>query len=505
MPAALLALLAGACSVLAYAPFGLWPLAFVSLGALFALWQRAQTSAACAWLGFCWGLGAFFAGIGWLIVALHVYGGMPLPLAILCILLFAAFLALYPTFAGLTYSRLRGEAGQYVGRIFLLAGVWTLNEALRGWLFTGFPWLAVGYTQTDSPLAGFAPVFGVYGIGFIVALISAAAAVGGSAPRRAALTGAIALTALATGYALHTVAWTHPTGEPIKVALVQTNIPQNQKWNPTRLADTLSLNEAAIRTSEADLIALPETALPMFADQLPEGYFDALEADLRSHHRTALLGMLTRDDTGMYNSAVTLGANPAQRYSKQHLVPFGEYQPPLFGWFFALAHIPMAGLTPGPHHPTPLTLAGQRVAVNICYEDLFGEELTYALPEATMMLNMSNLAWYGDYHAQPQHLQIARMRALETGRPMLRSTNTGMTAAITPDGHVSAALPAFTRGTLLTTVTGYTGLTPFARGGNLPTLAIAGLCLAACMLRRHRPPQAPPPAALTDDAAANGS
>lgn len=485
MPVALLALLAGALSVLAYAPFGVFPLIVVSLAVLFHLWRSvAESPWRAAWLGFCWGLGAFFAGIGWLIVALNRYGGMPLPLAVICILLFAAAMAMYPALVGACVAIFRRRV-QGDGRLALvMAACWTLGEGLRGWLFTGFPWLSVGYSQTPpSPLAGFAPVLGIYGVGFLVALVATGLAVVWRQRARWVPVGLGIAAVLLAGVGLRQVAWTHPVGAPLKVALVQTAIPQDQKWDRDRYVETLNLNEAAVTQSDAQLVVTPETALPTFMDQLPDGYLTGMDAALRARQGMALLGVLTREGEHQRNSAVTLGATPPRIYSKQHLVPFGEYAPPLFGWFYTLVKIPMSGLSRGEHQPKPLALAGQQIAVNICYEDLFGEELIYALPEATLMLNLSNLAWYGDLHAQPQHLQIARMRALETGRPMLRATNTGMTAWVSPDGQVQAVLPAFKRETLTVSVTGYAGMTPYARSGNLPAFSIALLGLTACFVR----------------------
>jgi apolipoprotein N-acyltransferase len=203
------------------------------------------------------------------------------------------------------------------------------------------------------------------------------------------------------------------------------------------------------------------------------------------------MGVFRRDEAGrIYNAAVGLGTAPVQHYAKQHLVPFGEYSPPLFGWFYRLVQIPMSDQTRGAPDQPPMQLDGQRVALNICYEDLFGAELIRALPAATLMLNISNLAWYGDSLAQPQHLQIARVRALETGRPMLRSTNTGMTALVRPDGEVAGVLPAFERGVLRVEVQGYQGLTPYARWGDRLALAVALLITAWAVAAHLRGPVA---------------
>ncbi|MCL2657730.1 MAG: apolipoprotein N-acyltransferase [Betaproteobacteria bacterium] len=480
--------LAGVLTVFAYAPFGLSVLLLPCLGLLFHFWKTG-TARGNLLAGLAWGTGAFFAGIGWLTVALARYGGMPWPLAALAILLFSAFLALYPAFAGGLFARLRGAA--WWRNALLVGALWSLGEWLRGWVFTGFPWLALGYTQTPpSPLAGYAPLLGVYGLSFLVAFLVALIVFALHPRRRLAVALIVALSVCAAGFALRQIAWTAPDGTPLTVALAQTNVPQEMKWDARRAADMLQLNAEAVAQAKARLLVLPESSLPMLAEDVPPGYLQELADVGAARGGDSILGIFTRDAQGrIYNSALSLGYSPSQVYRKSHLVPFGEYSPPLFGWFYALANIPMADQTRGAADQKPFAIAGQKIAVNICYEDLFGEELIRKLPEASLMLNMSNLAWYGDSHAQPQHLQIARMRALETGRPMLRATNTGMTAWIEPDGQVMAVLPTFTRATLEVEVRGYAGLTPYARWGNYAFLLLAVLVVLSCgvMTKRAAP------------------
>ena len=490
MRAMMFALLAGAASVFAFAPFGVSPLAFVCLGTLFMLLHHAPSARRAAALGFVWGLGAFLAGVGWLYVALHQYGGMPALLAGLAVLLFCAYLALFPMLASVVYHRLRRQI--WWADALLAGAAWAGSEYLRGWLFTGFPWLTIGYTQTPpSPLAGWAPVFGVFGLSFIVASLAALAvsvlvARRSPASRRAWAPLLAVLIVCLAGAGLRRVAWTTPVGEPLDVALLQTNIPQDLKWQPEQVMRWLELNYALVARQEARLVVLPETSLPVLTEQLPAGYLEALKARIAPRGADLIVGAFTREGEQIFNSAFTLGTAPAQRYSKNHLVPFGEYSPPLFGWFYRLAAIPMSDQSRGGSPQAPLALAGQQIAVNICYEDVFGAELLHALPQASMLLNLSNLAWYGDSHAQPQHLQIARLRALETGRPMLRATNTGMTAVIQPDGQVSAALPAFRSGALRQRVTGYQGRTPYTLWADWPLIFVAlGVVLAAWRRREQ--------------------
>ncbi|ENO89204.1 apolipoprotein N-acyltransferase [Thauera linaloolentis] len=496
------ALLAGAASVLAFEPFAWFPLMFLSLAVLAHLLGRCGRMRDGFWLGFAWGWGAFIAGVSWLYVALNRYGGMPAPLAGLAIALFCAYLALYPALAGALFVRLRGLAWRLErGRGALAAAaafgaLWLLGEWLRGVLLTGFPWLAAGYSQTPpSPLAGYLPLFGVYGAGGLLAFLAGLLAFADwrrAAGWRPLVTAAAVLAVvLAAGAGLLGRSWTKPAGAPVTIALAQTNFDQSLKWDPDRFADVLRDNLDLVRgefgrPDPPAILVLPETTLPTLLDYLPEGYLDELGRLAAEAGGDLVLGAFRRDEADhIYNAAISLGTAPAQRYAKQHLVPFGEYSPPLFGWFYRLASIPMSDQTRGAPGQPPMALDGQRIALNICYEDLFGAELIHALPQATLLLNISNLAWYGDSIAQPQHLQIARVRALETGRPMLRSTNTGMTAVVQPDGRVAGVLPAFKRGVLRMSVQGYEGLTPYARVGNGPALAAAlAVLLALVALRR---------------------
>lgn len=473
-PRLLLAMIAGAGGVFAFAPFNLFPVALISLGGLALLLAGEARARSGWWLGFAWGLGAFLAGVSWLYIALNRYGGVPVPFAALAITLLCAYMALFPAGVGVLFVRFRSGGGTRMAALF--GGLWTLGELLRGWLFTGFPWLAIGYSQTPpSPLADYLPLIGVYGVGGVVAGLAALLALTSwrmHGARRLPLI--VVLTVVAGGYGMARVEWTAPQGAPLRIALAQTNIEQGLKWRPELLADWLDVNERMADVAQADVVVLPETALPLLFERLPRDYVARLAERARARDADLILGVFERDEAGrIYNAAISLGAAPTQRYAKQHLVPFGEYSPPMFGWFYRLADIPMSDQSSGGAHQLPLALGGQRIAVNICYEDLFGRELIRSLPEATLMLNMSNLAWYGESLAQPQHLQIARVRALETGRPMLRATNTGMTALVRPDGRVEAVLPQFERGVLRVEVQGHRGMTPYARWGDWAALLLA--------------------------------
>ena len=489
LPPSLLAALSGSLTVAGFAPLEIFVLPVITLALLFHLWQRAASPRAAAWLGFSWGLGFFLTGVSWVYVSLHDVGGMAAPIAVSATVLFCIYLALFPALSGY-FARRLGVGGESADRrlastdflrnAFLCAGLWLLTEWLRGWLFTGFPWLALGYSQTPpSPLAGYASVLGVYGVGFLAAFIAATLTLGFR--RRTAWLLIVAL--LGGGFLLRGMDWTQPAGAPVTVSLLQGNIPQSLKWEPEKLPLSINTYLDLAKENPAVLTILPETAIPLFFDELPHEIRNALTRQgdvligIPIHHRDGgyVNGAVAMPETATANgsgSAVPHAGHSItpvptlQTYAKRHLVPFGEYIPPGFAWFFDLVRIPMADFSAGPPVQPPLSIAGQRIAPNICYEDLFGEEIIRALPAATLLINLSNTAWFGDSLAQPQHLQISRMRALETGRMMLRATNTGITAAIAPDGRVLGTLPPFTAGALHIEAQGFSGITPFVRWGN---------------------------------------
>lgn len=485
---------AGAAAVAGFAPVGWWPLTLASLSVLFALLARTASIRSGFALGFGWGLGFFLAGVSWVYVSLSVYGGMAPWLAALATVLFCAFLALFPAAVGALQARWPGPAALRVLALMPLA--WGVTEWVRGWIFTGFPWLVAGYSQVpEGPLAGYAPVFGVYGVSYALALAAACLAwsVSPRASWAARLWGLAAVAALgAGGLALRGVDWTVPAGAPTSVALLQGNIPQDLKWRPEKTVATLQTYARMAATSPAQLIVLPETALPLFEYQLPDDYRAALSDLGRQNGGDILAGLPTGSlDDNYYNSVVSFGSSPSQRYHKVHLVPFGEYIPlkAVWGWVVEVLHIPLSDFARGSPNQRPMAIGGQRVAANICYEDVFGEEIIRQLPEASVLVNVSNLAWFGDSFAPWQHAQKSQMRALETGRMMLRATNTGVTAIIDRRGHIVASLPLFTAGSLSGEIQGYAGSTPYVRWGNAPVLAgwgllAAGLVLAGLMRRR---------------------
>lgn len=464
----------GAGGVLCFAPFGLfWLVPPIWLG-FFLLLRQAPTPRQAALLGLSFGQGFFLTGVSWVYVSLSVFGGMPWWLAAVAAFLFCSVMALFPMVAAWIFKR--WQPASLWRQALLFAALIAAVDWLRSWIFTGFPWLALGYSQAPpSPLAGFAPVLGVHGLSFLLALSAALLA-------RWRLGLAVIVLLVLGGFGLRQVAWTTPVGEPIRVALIQGNVPQEMKFRPEAFVRTLTLYRELIERHPAQLTLLPETAIPAFFDLLPESYVSDLQAAAAAQGGDLIIGTLTGDGEHYWNSAVSLGHSPTQVYSKTHLVPFGETIPPGFSWFLQIASIPMSSFSRGAEVQPPLAVAGQHVAVNICYEDVFGEEIIRALPAAGILANLSNTAWFGRSLAQPQHLQIAQMRAAETGRPMLRATNTGMTAIVAANGEVQAVLPPFTTGVLNGEVRAYEGMTPYARFANWPALLLMLAALLAGLL-----------------------
>lgn len=484
----------GALTVAGYAPFRLYPVPLLTFAGLFLLWQRAPDARAAAFTGFAFGLGWFVGGVSWVYVSLHTFGAMPAALGGAVTLLFCAYLALFPAAAGwLTKRRPLQPAAQWL--LFTPAFI-TVLEWLRGWLFTGFPWLNPGYSQApDSPLSGYAPLLGVHGITLLLLVSAGALSLGCTRSMRnrlrrwwiAPLAAAFLWVA---GSGLKTIDWTGKTGSDVTVSLLQGNIEQDMKWREEHLRSTLETYLHMVRASDARLIILPETALPLFLRDIPAEYLEALAAHARRNNGDVLIGVPERLPQGDYfNSVVSFGSAVSQTYRKDHLVPFGEFIPlrPLLGTIVSQLAIPLQDFSRGGAAQQPLAVAGEQVAINICYEDAFGEEIIRQLPQATVLVNVSNVAWFGRSIAPQQHLQIAQMRALETGRYMLRATNTGVTAIIGPDGQVKAVAPEFTRAALTHKVPGMQGATPFIRWGNLAALALCAIAIGIAWRTREHP------------------
>jgi len=460
-------------------------------------WRR------CAWLGWVFATAWLTGTFWWLFISMHTYGGLAAPLAVLAVLALAGALALYYAAVGAVFVRIV-QGKPLAGRAWpalVFAALWTLAELARGRWLTGFPWGAGGYAHTEGLLAGYAPWIGVYGIGALAAWVAAelGMALACRAPtgwgRRAALGLVLALPAV---LGMADLRFSEPAGR-LGVALLQGNIPQNEKFQRgTGVIEALRWYGQQLQTAQASLVVAPETAIPLLPRQLPDGYWAALTARFQTGNQGALVGVpLGSLAEGYTNSVLGLTPGRAQPYGydKHHLVPFGEFIPWGFRWFTEMMDIPLGDFNRGSVGQPSLDWRGQRLAPNICYEDLFGEELgaRFADPARapTAMVNLSNIAWFGDTVAIDQHLQISRMRALEFERPMLRATNTGATVIIDHRGVVTHALPRHTRGVLLGEFEGRNGLTPYARWvatlGLWPlwALALALVAAGAWSRRRH--------------------
>ncbi len=476
---ALLAFLFGAVSVLGFAPFYMFPIPIIAIAGLCYLWAKAGTPATAWILGFSYGLGLYCVGIYWIYISLHDFGGMPWWFAGFCTFCLCAFMALFVGLVGYFSKKI---SGKNQALLWLSVPVlWGLSDWVRSWIFTGFPWLTMGYSQVPhSPLAGYMPIIGVYGVSVITVFISALIGFWLANKNQTLLfkrnmIGFVTLT-LVAGFILKTVEWTTPSGAPIKVALVQGNIEQSTKWSPEKAQGTIDQYLSMLQASKADLIILPETALPVISSQLDDSVKNTILAHAEQH--PLIIGMVEYDEkTGEYfNSALgfgeaVAGENLTQSYAKNHLVPFGEFIPlkKVFGWIYRdWLNMPLSDLSRGGAHQQPMHLAGQKIGVNICYEDVFGEEIIRQLPAASLLVNISNDAWYGQSYAANQHMQFSQARALETGRYMLRATNTGATANIDQHGYVLAHAPHDVQTTLDVTAQGYTGSTPYVRWGNWP-------------------------------------
>ena len=517
----------------------LWWLQLVSLAAL--VWQldslrrdadaRPGQVRKGAWRGatlYGWLFAtAWLCGIfWWLFVSLHTYGGLAAPLAVVAVLALAAGLALY--YAAACGAYVAWAPKNRLGSAMLFAAVWTLGELLRNSLFTGFPWGAGGYAHVDGPLVRYAPWLGVYGIGAVASIVAALASHGiremlarwRSSEVRAPLaapTTCVALIALCIAAPVALDLTRTRADDPslargrLTVALLQGNIPQDEKFVPgSGIATALRWYGDQLRSATAPLVITPETALPLLPSQLPEGYLEDIAAHYVDGDQAAIIGLPLRFEEPARSGAAPgigyrnalLGFRPGNggrepyRYDKHHLVPFGEFVPGMFRWFTDLMNIPLGDFRRGGLAQAPFVWQGQRIAPNICYEDLFGDEIGANFRDAsgapTMLLNVSNIAWFGDTLAIDQHLAISRMRALEFERPMVRATNTGATVVIDHLGRVTASLPRLTRGVLVAEVEGRGGVTPFAwwvsRAGLWPLwgAALTVLMLSIAVATRDR-------------------
>ena len=481
-----LAALAGGTLPLAFAPFHFWWLAPVCYAVLFALWRDASPRDAFR-LGFVFGAAEFLFGIYWIWNSVHEIGEAPVWLSLLLMLGLVGAMALYPALAGWLAARWIGTTGLWVW-LGALPALVILIEWLRGWFLTGFGWLSPGYSQTESWLVGFAPILGVLGVGWAVLLVAGALVSAAFAGMRGRVAGVVVIALVfVAGFSVERISWTTPRPAEITVALAQGAVKQTLKWDPAELPGIMSLYRGlTVEALGADLIVWPEAAIPDYY-QFQRPYLEEIRELTRSAGSEIMLGFLRLQDGGAQNALYVLGQEEMP-YVKRHLVPYGEYFPvPGFvrDWMGAL-DLPTIDTEPGDADQPLISLLGERIAVTICYEDVFGAEQLGSFPEATLLVNISNDAWFGDSIAPHQHLQIARMRAAEVRRWQLRATNTGVTAVIDPFGTVVAALPQFEPGVLRARVQGVEGTTPYIWWGDWAVVVLGGVLVAGSLWVRAK-------------------
>lgn len=495
----------GALLSLAFAPLEWWPLAVLCPAYLFLSWLFPTSPRRAAKSGFLFTVGLFLAGTYWLYNTIHEIGHAPAWLAIFLMAAMVAILGSYT--AGLGYALTRWlppratgngpratvEVAVILHALVIYPAAYTVLEWFRGWFLSGFPWFALGYSQTDSPLAGFAPVAGVYGISLLTAISAGVLVVLVMGSHRDRIIAAVpAVLIWSTGAVLWNHEWTAPVGRPITVAIVQGAVPQDVKWSVEYRDSTLDLyRDLTLPHLGKDIVLWPESALPDMPDQLRD-FVSRIWSAARAKNTTLITGMLRygKDENDIRNGLLALDED-AQWYDKRRLVPFGEFFPvPSFirEWM-RLQSLPYADITAGEPDQPALRAGANRIAATICYEDAYGAEQLEVLKEATLLVNVTNDAWFGDTTAAPQHLQISRMRVMEAQRPLLRAANDGISALIRANGDVEKALPRFKPDVLTGVVQPRTGLTPYAHVGNWPVILLCVAVIAGAVFIRKRMPQ----------------
>jgi len=485
----LLSLITGAFTTLAFAPFDYSWLVFLTLALPFYLWTRlsAKQAAISAWL---YGLGLQCTGVSWIYYSLHVHGSAPVIFAVLLIFLLCCYLSIYTALSAYTVNRFLPESPRLRLMVFYPAS-WVLFEWLQGYVMTGFAWMQLGYTQIDLPLSGFAPVFGSHAVSGLIAFTAGAVALiavqlGEKNYKAIAVIVIPVLLLWLSGGLLKSVEWTQAEGDAIRVSVVQGNIPQKDKWKLHMKQPTMDMyRELTLAQQDADLIIWPETAVPSYRYRV-EPYIRQLAEEMKQRETDLLLGIFVKNDAGrVLNSVINVNGGT---YHKRHLVPLGEYIPLRFliEFFNRFVKIPMSDITSGEEDQPLLIAAGVPLGINVCFEEAFARDVIKDLPEAKLLINVSNDAWFEDSIEPHQHHAIARMRALEAGRYMIRSTNTGITSFIGSHGEVIDQLPQFERGVLRGTVQPMAGATPFVRWGDWLIVGVCSLLLLAYAVIKRR-------------------
>jgi len=473
----------------AFEPAGLWPLAPALLLPFFYVCLTGSGRRA-AQHAFCFGCGLFLCGTYWIYLSVTGPGQGPWWIGALLVILLTLIMASYLAATAWLIQRFCRE---HHWRLLLIAPAsWTLLEWLRGWLFSGFPWMSLGYAEIDTALAGWAPVLGVYGVTLLLVFSSAAALLAIlKRGRQRGLAVGLLLLPWISGAALTQVAWTAASGAHIRTTVLQAGVGQERKWLPEEREPTKQFYRAASRAAvDSRLVVWPEVAIPSVTDR-EQDYIASLQGIAMRNKQAIVFGILEREflangDAKIYNSVLLLKDNTRQVYRKRHLVPFGEYfpVPATVREWLRMMNLPFSDITPGADAQELLSLAdGTQLAVAICYEDSYGAEMLAAFPEASILINVSNDGWFGDSIAPHQHLQIARMRSLETGRFTVRATNTGVSAFIDASGRLLQAGGQFEALQMTADIEPRSGLTPYARYGNGPVIGLCVLILAAFWLR----------------------
>lgn len=467
-----------------------------------ALWHsKTLTPKASFYYWWSFGFGCFAVGISWVHVSIDTFGGMPLIVSMGLMALLALYLALYPALTGLGLAWLsRNKLDGAWRNLLLFPALWTLTEWARGWVLTGFPWLWGGYTQTQGPLKPLASVIGTLGLSFVLALLAGALALCLS-KRFKSLLLLLPILVIATWGAVQSNP-IKPTGETVKVALVQGNIPQSMKWEPDALWPTLlkymDLSRAHL---DADMIIWPEAAVPA-PESMVQDFLDNANKVANLNHTSIITGIISHQQNQFYNSLIVLGnhdqkqqaspdyqGNGSNQFRKHHLLPIGEFVPfesilrPLAPFF----NLPMSSFARGDYQQTNLSAVGRKIAPAICFEIAFPAQVRDNVNQGTdLLLTVSNDAWFGTSNGPLQHMEIAQMRAVELGRPLLRATNNGVTGIVDEKGNITASLPQFEVGVLSATVPLVTGQTWFAKIGQTPLLLLCTLLLLLSIGRRFK-------------------
>ncbi|MGE8362907.1 apolipoprotein N-acyltransferase [Pseudomonas sp.] len=489
-PGNLISLVAGAITTLALAPFDLWPLAILSI-ALFYLGLRDLQPRQAAWRGWWYGFGLFAAGTSWVYVSIHDYGAASPPLAAALTLGFVAGLGLFFTLAAWLWARWIRRVEAPLADALAFAALWLAQEAFRGWFLTGFPWLYAGYSQLDGPLAGLAPIGGVWLLSFSLAL-SAALLVNLPrlrADKRFLAAGIVLLLApWIAGVAFSGHAWTKPAGQPLKVAAMQGNVPQNLKWDPAQLnAQLARYRDMSLSAEPTDLIVWPETAVPVLKEQAI-GYLSVMDRFASDRQAALITGVPLRQpnergEMRYYNAVSVIGQGSGD-YLKQKLVPFGEYVPlqDVLRGLIEFFNLPMSDFARGPSEQPLLEAKGYQIATYICYEVVYPEFAAELAARSDLLLTVSNDAWFGRSIGPLQHLQMAQMRALEAGRWMIRATNNGITVLIDPFGRITEQLPQFEQGVMYGEVQPMQHLTPYLQWRAWPMVILCALLFGWALL-----------------------